>query len=565
MRVTHKPGSWHAVAPTVARGLATTEAVAGLTLLGIEASLSRTPGEVVAALGWAAIVVLGTVAARLAVRLLRASQVTSELPAIVSVTLVFAVSFGSVRLAAALALLVDLIALVRWVRRDRPGQRVLVDVGHRPARALVLSFTGLIGVGTVLLALPASSSGDAIAWIDAFFTAVSATCVTGLTTVDTATAWSPFGLGVILGLIQLGGLGIMAVSAAMTLAFGRHLGLQQDAVMRGTFDESDAEELRALLRTLVGSTVAIEAGGAALLFLRFGRELPFGEALLASTFHSISAFCNAGFALYSDNLVRFGADPLVSGTVMVLITLGGLGFGVLVTLGRYVRSRGRQRLTAHAKVVLVTSAALVWVGGIAYFFFEYDRSLAHLGLGGKALAALFQSVTARTAGFNSVPLDLAHPVTILVLIALMIVGASPGSTGGGIKTTTFALVILAARAYLRDRADVEVFGRRIPSSLVMRALAVCGGATLAYFLGLAVLLTTEAQQFAPLMFETASALGTVGLSLGVTPKLTVIGRLVVAGLMFAGRVGPLTIASAAAARRGITARVVLPEGKVLIG
>ncbi len=473
--------------------------------------------------------------------------------------------FVSVRLAAVVVLIHDVFAMAGWFRRVRPAERALLGVGHRPARSLVLSFISLIGVGTVLLSFPAAWASEPVPLVDALFTAVSAVCVTGLTTVDTAVVWSTFGKGVIAALIQLGGLGIMAVAAAMTMGLGRGLGVRDRALVEGALAEADAVEIKALLKSLVLSTLAIEALGALALFARFSEMMPARQAVAYSLFHAVSAFCNAGFSLYSDNLVRFADDPLVNGIVAGLITCGGLGFGVLVALTRWVRTGGRQALPEHAKLVLMSSAALVWVGGLFYFFFEYDHSLASLDLGGKTLGALFQSVTARTAGFNTVPLDALHPLTTLLLIGLMFIGASPGSCGGGIKTTTAAVVALAVRAYILERGDVELYGRRLPDVTVLRALALTGGAVVSFTLALGLLLVTESQPFLSLAFETASALGTVGLTLGVTPNLTISGRLIVAALMFVGRVGALTAVAAMASRQSAPARIRLPLGKILLG
>jgi trk system potassium uptake protein len=541
------------------------EALAAFGWIMAEAGLARGASWLPAVLIASAGVVVLFFGLRMAARTSRGWRQLTEPSTLMTLVAVFLSSLLWLRVAAAIAVLHGLIEIYLWLKRERPGRRILVDVGYRPARALVSSFATLIGVGTILLSFPASWAAAPVSVVDALFTATSASCVTGLTTVDTATLWSPFGKAVILVLIQLGGLGIMAIAAAATLFLGRTMGIEEVAVVRGAFDEADAEELETLLRGLVVSTLAIEAIGSIILAVRFATEMPLGEALIYGVFHSISAFCNAGFALFSGNLVQYAADPTVSITVMVLIILGGFGFGVLVALFRAARISGHYRLPVHAKVVIATSAILIWVGALIFFFFEYDRSLAHLSLPGKVLASVFQSVTPRTAGYNTVAMGDLHPVTVLVLIALMFIGASPGSTGGGAKTSTVAVVFLAIRAYLTDRQDVEVFGRRLSSDNVMRALALLGGYTMTYVVGVGLLLTTETAEFHRVAFEAASALGTVGLSMDLTPTLSTAGKLIAVSLMFVGRVGPLTAAAAAAARGSLSAGIRYPEGRVLVG
>ena len=542
------------------------ELLVGFAWIMLEAGLARGAAWLSAAFIGAAGLVVLLFGLRMAIRALAGWRRLMALHTLIALVGVVGFSLVSIRVSAIFAAFHGLLETYLWVKREqRPGQRILVDVGYRPARALVLSFATLIGTGTILLSFPASWAGEPVSVVDALFTATSATCVTGLTSVDTALVWSPFGKTVILFLIQLGGLGIMAIAAATTLFLGRTMGIEEHAVVRGAFDEANAEELEALLKGLVVSTLCIEAVGALILAIRFAADMSLGQALLYGLFHSVSAFCNAGFSLFSDNLVAYASDPTVNLTIMPLIVLGGLGFGVLVALYRAARSAGRYRLPVHAKVVIVASLILIWSGALLFFFFEYDRSLANLSLPGKILASLFQSVTSRTAGYNTVPMGSLHSVTVLLLIALMFIGASPGSTGGGAKTSTVAIAFLAVRAYLTDKPDVEVFGRRLAPDNVMRALALLGGYSVAYVVGVGLLLTTETAEFHRIAFEAASALGTVGLSMDLTPSLSVSGKLVGVALMFVGRVGPLTAAAAAAARGSSSAGIRLPEGRVVVG
>lgn len=544
--------------------LAWAELGAAVLMVSLEAAMASATRWMVLVLAIANILVLAAFSLRVIVGGLAREGGRPRLASIAATVAVVVFTLVSLRIAAGVALLHDGLLALRWARGSRPTAKVLVGVGHRPARVLVLSFLALIALGTLLLSLPAASAGKSTAAVDALFTAVSATCVTGLATLDTATHWSPFGQGVIFVLFQLGGLGIMVISAAMTLAVGGAIGLRTGVALQSAFDENNAEELKVLLKSLVLWTLGIESVGAIVLALRFSADMPVPDAIWSAAFHAVSAFCNAGFSLYSNSLESYVSSPIVNGVMIGLIVFGGLGFGVLVALARLARG-SLYRLPMHVKLVLVTSALLMWVGAFFYFFFEYDRSLAHLSLPGKLLAALFQSVTTRTAGFNSVPLGELHPVTVVVMIVLMFIGAAPGSTGGGIKVTTLALVFLAARAYLLERNAVEAFGRTVPDSQVLRALALAGGAAVSFVLGFATLLALEPAGFMDLAFETVSALGTVGLTLGVTPELSSAGRLVVCVLMFAGRVGPLTAVAAASTQRRGRSGITLPEGKVLVG
>ncbi len=459
----------------------------------------------------------------------------------------------------------NLLARARdWVRHARIGELFFTRIGNHPARSLIVSFGALILFGSLLLSLPAAAAARGVGYIDALFTAVSAVCVTGLTTLETAFTWSPFGKVVIIILVQLGGLGIMSLAAFMTLAVGRELGLKQDALLRGAYDEPNAGEMKTLVKAIVVWTLTIEALGALLLFPRFAMLMPMSDALVYAIFHSISAFCNAGFSLYPGGMVSFASDPWVSFTLALLVTIGGFGFGVLVAIGRRLLARRRTRLALHPRLVLVTSFTLVWAGAIAFFVLEYDGVLLALPLNDKIVASIFHAVSARTAGFNTVELSGIAPATVLVLCMLMFIGASPGSCGGGVKVTTFALACLCIRALVRGDGEILVFGRTVPASFAMRALALMSAAAATLFLGLGALLLTESIGFMPLAFEATSALGTVGLSMGVTGELSSAGRLIVCALMFVGRVGPLTVIAAASVTRP-RVRLGFPEDRVLIG
>jgi trk system potassium uptake protein TrkH len=452
--------------------------------------------------------------------------------------------------------------LIKTFTRTRKFASLLRGVRLRTPQVVALSFAGTILVGTLLLTFPAATAdGRGANFIDALFTSTSATCVTGLIVQDTPVYFSTFGQMVILVLIQLGGIGIMSYSAFLALLFGRFtLG------QRGMLQEMMEEERNVLSMILYvfKMTFAIEIAGAIVLFFRwiFVFRDPI-QTLNLSVFHSISAFCNAGFSLFSNSLENHVADPVVNVVIMALIILGGIGFIVVYEVTRNL-SGAKRILSIHTKLVLVTSAVLVIVGFLLIFFIEFDGAFLNLPLTGKLWGALFQSVTPRTAGFNTVPIASLSTITLTIIIILMFIGASPGSTGGGIKTSTFAILLLSLGNILRGKEDIEVFKRKIPSTIVYKAMAIVVATLLLLISIFLLLLAFEKQPFLPLLFESVSAFGTVGLSTGITPDLTIVGKLLIITLMYGGRIGPLTLGFALtrALRRG---RVEYPEAKVMIG
>ncbi len=408
------------------------------------------------------------------------------------------------------------------------------------------SFLLLIAVGTGLLLLPASTpAGQPITVVDALFTATSAACVTGLAVRDTGTGFTLFGQGVILALVQLGGLGIMTLSL-LVFTLGGRLAISQLSLVEQTLAAPGSPDLRRLVRLVFVTTFGAEAIGALLLALRWRESLGPARAVWYGLFHAVSAFCNAGFSLFADNLVGWRSDWPVNLVVIALIVLGGLGFLVLHDLRRTGGRFGR--LGLHARLALSMTAILVAGGTLALWGIEGRSSFAAMSPGERFQASLFQSVTARTAGFNTVDLATLAPASLLLLMLLMFVGGSPGSCAGGIKTTTAAILALTTRARLGGRQHVNLFHRTLPPRLVQTAFALTSLAFAAAALGLFVLLLLEAPgvregRFSPLdlAFETISALGTVGLSTGTTPRLGEGARLVLSALMFVGRVGPLTL------------------------
>ncbi|MCB9550244.1 MAG: hypothetical protein H6706_30985 [Myxococcales bacterium] len=437
-----------------------------------------------------------------------------------------------------------------WLTRDAIVARLASTAGHgdadlldlvmaQPARVLVLSFVLLGAIGTLLLGLPMASQGAPVAWLDAAFTSVSATCVTGLAVVDTPTTFSSFGLGVILALIQVGGLGIMVFSATMVVLLGRRLSLSHERAAADLVGADGRGDLVSMVGLVLRVTFITEGVAAALLFVAFlAHGDPVGVALWRGVFTAISAFCNAGFALQSDSLVPYAESSVVLGVTGATIIVGGLGPIVVAALWSWRRRRG---MTLHVRLVLWTTALLVVVPALAILALEWGGTLGGMTLGDKLGNALFQSVTLRTAGFNSIDLAAIQPATWTLMVLVMFVGGSPGSTAGGAKTTTIAVLVLAIFAVVRGRGRVEVFGRALPTATVMRATAVTTLGVLGSGAALFALQLTQVLPLDQALFEVVSALATVGLSTGATAALDDVGKLIIMACMFAGRVGPLTL------------------------
>jgi len=455
-----------------------------------------------------------------------------------------------------------LVVLVKAYTRTRKFSSLIRGVRLNTAQVVALSFIGAILLGTVLLTFPtATKDGRGTSFIDAIFTATSATCVTGLIVQDTPAYFSTFGQMVILVLIQLGGLGIMTYSAFLALVFGRFT-LGRRRVVQEMMDEE--RNVLSMIYYIFKMTFLIETIGALILFLRwiFYFKNP-TQTVYLSIFHSISAFCNAGFSLFSNSLEGFVNDPVVNLVIMSLIIFGGLGFIVVYEIVNRIKNK-RKMFTTHTRLVLMTSTILIIAGFLIIFFFEFDGTLLHYPLSGKLWASLFQAVTPRTAGFNTIAVSSLSTVTLTIIIIFMFIGASPGSTGGGIKTSTFAILLLSLRSILKGKEDIEVYNRTISSSIVYKAVALAVGSTIVLSFLFILLLVLENKPFFPLLFEAVSAFGTVGLSMGITPDLTTPGKILIIMLMYAGRIGPLTLGFAL--MRGITrGRVRYPEAKVMIG
>ena len=404
-----------------------------------------------------------------------------------------------------------------------------------------------------------------ISFVDALFTATSAATVTGLSLFAISEYYQWSGQWVILLLIQLGGLGIMTFGALLPLISNRRIRLDDALLLQGAMETESVGTVKREIQSLFILTFTIEAVGAFLLWIFFPPET--ASPLFSAVFHAVSAFCNAGFSLFPANLEGYVGHLPINLIIASLIVLGGLGFPVLNNLSRYPlfkRRKGSWRLTFHSKLVLSISAGLLTVGTLGIFVLEYAGSLAPLPWHEKWIAAAFQSVTARTAGFNT--LNLAHfsNGALLFMILLMWIGGSPASTAGGVKTTTFGVMLATLRAVLRSREEVELFNRRLAPSAIQKALSVVFISSALQAFLLLFMLSIENESFHAILFETVSAFNTVGLSTGITAKLSPVGKFILSIAMFIGRIGPLTVAFSLAERvsRG---KYTYPQERVIIG
>jgi len=445
-------------------------------------------------------------------------------------------------------------------------RRLLRRLGN-PTRVLIATFAGLIAVGTLLLWLPVSAAaGRRTGLVDALFTSTSAVCVTGLSVVDTETHWSGFGKVVILLLIQLGGLGIVTLATVVFLTLSDRIGIGHLRALSAEIGVEGFHDLSRLVRLIVVLTLASEAFFATVLALRFWITYDYGigRALAHGTFHAVSAWNNAGFALYSDNLNRFVTDPVVTFAICGAIVIGGLGFPVLRVIGRH-RLRV-DRWSLHAKLTVATTVVLLAAGTLAFLLFEWENAetMGSLAIHEKVNASIFQGVQPRTAGFNSVDVGSLEDESLLTTMVLMFIGGGSASTAGGMKVTTFALLGFVMWAEVRGDRDVTVFRRRMPEAVQRQALTVALAGVGLVVAATVALISTHDFGLEASAFEAISALGTVGLSTGVTGAYEATGKLVLVGLMFLGRLGPITLAAALVLRsRPNLYR--FPEDRPLIG
>lgn len=429
--------------------------------------------------------------------------------------------------------------------RQRSGRSILTL--RHPAQYVVVAFVLASLVGGLLLMIPAASHEPGVAPpLTAFFTAVSAVCVTGLTVVDTPGYWTGLGEAIILGLIQLGGFGIMALSSLIVLTLARRLGLRQRLIAAAETGSLELGDIRRVLVGVAKLSLTVEAMTALVLFLRFwiAHDEPVGRAVYLGIFHAVSAFNNAGFALFSTNLVGYQGDPVMLIVIAIAIIVGGLGFPVWMQIARHPFKPRRWSL--HAKLTVFTTVVLLAVGTVLLAWFEWTNTstLGRLSVRDSAVNAFFHSVTPRTAGFNSIDIAGMRDTSQLLTEVLMFIGGGSASTAGGIKVTTFALLGWVMWAEVRGSPDTVVFNRRVPDTANRQALTTALLAIGAVIGSTLILLATTPHIRPDLMFEAISALSTVGLSTGVTPSLPDLSQLVVIGLMILGRVGPITLFAA---------------------
>lgn len=453
------------------------------------------------------------------------------------------------------------------------GRRVLKA---HPATLVLASFLSAIAAGTLLLKLPAATAAGDISWVDAIFTATSAVCVTGLVVVDTGSYFTVFGQCVILVLIQIGGLGVMTISVALFRWLGRGVSIRHRMVLQDLFAHTPREDIFRLVKSVVFFTLSAESIGVVLLTFHWSRELPFLRAAYTAMFHSVSAFCNAGFALFSSSMMHYSDNLLLNGTVCGLIVLGGIGFPVLYDLQSrwFGREKKTVRLSIQTKTVLMTSAILIVLGALMFAFLERQSLAEAESFRHQILSPLFQSITCRTAGFNTVDIASLKEATLAMMIFLMFFGASPGSCGGGVKTTTLALLTAFTVTRIRKRKRVNMFKKSIPNETLTRSVSLVLVSIGIIGLVLFMLLVGNSAgghdnpgpraSFLAFLFETVSAFGTVGLSMGATTVLSTWGKYWIVLMMIVGRVGVLTFAYIIVGT-GTTNGVEYAEENIMVG
>ena len=458
--------------------------------------------------------------------------------------------------------------------RTRRVKNFITLFSLKPAQLMLMSFVGVIVFGSVLLMLPAATvPGEKTGLINAFFTATSATCVTGLIVYDTATHFTFFGQLVILTLIQIGGLGIMTFSVSLALLMRRGVSMKDQSIMQDVLDQDTLQSVKRLVGFIIAMTFLLEAAGALILF-RTWKPLFHDSVETAwhAIFHSVSAFCNAGFSTFSNSLMGFANDVPTNLTIGGLIILGGIGFVVINDFYQAIRTRLFSRQKRRHKFRIQTRLVLGWTGGLIlfgtglFYLIEKNQLLESMTASNALLVSLFQSVTTRTAGFNSCTIGALQPATLFLFIVLMFIGASPGGTGGGIKVTTPAVLWAIIRAGFRRRGETEIYRRTLPVEVIQKAVMVLCSSLL-FICGAVGLMTffEPEKDFLDLLFETVSAFGTTGLSTGITSALSVAGRVLITLLMFIGRLGPLTIGFAFMLRRRQPAKYSYSEERIMIG
>lgn len=410
-----------------------------------------------------------------------------------------------------------------------------------PPQILIFVFLAFTLLGTILLKLPLATTGG-ISWADALFTSTSAMTVTGLAVIDTGASFTLFGEIVILCLIQVGGLGIMTFAVLIFMTLGRKIGFKERLLIQQALSQTSIGGIIKLAKRLFLFSIILEAIAAVLLAIRWVPEMGWQKGIYAAIFHSISAFNNAGFSIWPDNLSRYVADPVVNIVISLLFIIGGIGFTVVFDLWKKSEFT---RLTLHTKIMVVGTIVINVVAVLLVFGFEYDnpQTLGDLSWYGKIQAAYFQGVVPRTAGFNTIDIGGLNESTLFLMILLMFIGAGSGSTGGGIKLTTFLAMVFSVLSFLRNKEQIVIFNRSIDDRTVVKSLAITIISLFVIFVAIFILdLTEKDARFLAIVFEVVSAFGTSGLSMGLTPSLTIAGKIIIVFVMFVGKIGPLTLA-----------------------
>ena len=440
-------------------------------------------------------------------------------------------------------------------------QRKRKMINLTPPQVLALGFALVILLGTLLLKMPISTKAE-ISWMEAFFTAASATTVTGLSVIDIGTTLSVFGECVMIVMIQIGGLGLMTFAIFTLILLGKRIGLKERLLMQESFNQTSIGGVIRLVKILFIFTLAVELAGTAILSLKWIPEYGAVRGLFYSLFHSVSAFNNAGFALFSDNLIGFSHDGLINLVISLLIITGGLGFTVFVDLSN---KRNFKNLKLHSKIMLIGTLVLNVTAILLLFLLEYsnEATIGSLPLGEKLWVSYFQGIAPRTAGFNTIDIADMTNGSLLLIMLLMFIGAGSASTGSGIKVTTFVVIVWSVLGYIRGQKNPAMFERNIHQTVVIKSLAVTMIGLFFVFLTAFLLTITEDAPMSVILFESFSAFGTVGLSMGFTPDLSVVGRILIIILMFIGRIGPLTLAFSFA--RSKESKIRYPEEDIFIG
>ena len=439
-----------------------------------------------------------------------------------------------------------------------------------PALATLSSFSMVIIFGAMLLTLPVCTvSIEKVSFIDSLFIATSATCVTGLSTVDIGSYYTRFGQLIVLLLIQTGGIGIITMAISLPIIMGSQTTFSSVMTIKDITGVRTVREVLGVIRAVVFSTLLVELVGAVLLYFSDSSIESIPLRIFSSIFHSVSAFCNAGFSIFPDNLLAYSNNFSYISVIMLLVVLGGLGFPVMASLFYWLKDRvvakRHSSFSFHSKIVLSTTLLLIVSGMLMFLILEWNNTLGGLDLSEKLVNSLFLSITPRTAGFNTTDISSMTKPAIIITIILMFIGASPSSTGGGIKTTTFATMLFSLKALIRNREEVEAFRRTIPINSIYKALNVAFISIIIISVSIFTLSITEKdKELINIIFEVFSAFGTVGLSLGLTPHLSVAGKIIIILTMLVGRVGPLTIAIIFAKKK-ISGAYKYPEDHIIIG